>query len=163
MNREQKRAQIKQLQKKGMKKSEAARLVNQFADSLQLEEGATVKLNYDLMTSLPDWNNQREEYKAWVEAHKDEYMTVEWDARRKEANTRDKKIMVCLKEDETDPKWLFHSSVLTPVAVATVKMNSGEEVKVNLDGVTDINDERIQTMVNEALLKEEQKKEANNQ
>ena len=157
MNREQKRAQIRQLQKKGMKKADAERLVNHFVDSLKLEEGATVKLNYELMTSLPDWKNQREEYKAWVEAHKDEYLTVEWDARRKEIDARDKKIMVCLKEDETEPKWLFHSSVLTPVAVATVKMDSGEEIKVNLDGVNDINDDRIQTVINEALEKEAKK------
>lgn len=154
MNRQQKRAEIKNLQKRGLKRDVAKKMVEQYYTNVELEEGTAVKLNYELMSRHPDWKIQRDDFKEWVTAHKDEYFTVEWDARRKENNTRDKKIMVCLKEDTTEPKWLFHTDTLIPIATAKVKLDSGKEVKVNLDGVTDANDPRIQAAVNEALERE---------
>jgi hypothetical protein len=129
-------------------------MVKKYYTNIELEEGTTVKLNYDLMSRHPDWKIQRDEFKDWVTAHKDEYFTVEWDERRKAENSKDKKIMVCLKEDDTNPKWLFHTDTLMTVATAKVKLDSGEEIKVNLDGVTDPNDARIQSAIEEALARE---------
>ena len=154
MNRQQKRAEIKNLQKRGVKRSVAQTIVERYYNNVELEEGYTVKLNYELMIRHPDWKIQRNDFKEWVVAHKDDYFTVEWDSVRKEKNSKDKKIMVCLKEDTTEPKWLFHTDTLIPIATAKVKLESGEEVKVNLDGVTDPNDARIQEAVNEALERE---------
>lgn len=154
MNRQQRRAEVKNLQKRGVKRSVAQTIVERYYNNIELEEGATVKLNYELMIRHPDWKIQREDFKEWVTSHKDEYFTVEWDELRKEKNSRDKKLMVCLKEDTTEPKWLFHTDTLIPVATAKVKLDSGDEVKVNLDGVTDPNDARIQKAVNEALERE---------
>ena len=154
MNRQQKRAEVKRLQKNGVKRSVAQSLVEKYYTSVELEEGASVKLNYELMIRHPDWKIQRDDFKEWVTAHKDDYFTVEWDSYRKENDTKDKKLMVCLKEDTTNPKWLFHTDTLIPIATAKVKLNSGEEVKVNLDGVTDPSDARIQDAINEALERE---------
>jgi hypothetical protein len=154
MNREQRRAEVKRLQKKGVKRGVAKRLVEKYYTNIELEEGTTVKLNYELMSRHPDWKIQRDDFKAWVTEHKDEYFTVEWDEQRKAQNSLDKKLMVCLKEDTTEPKWLFHTDTLIHVASAKVKLDSGEEIKVNLDGVTDPNDARIQEAVNEALARE---------
>lgn len=154
MNREQRRAEVKRLQKKGVKREVAKQLVEKYYTNIELEEGATVKLNYDLMSRHPDWKIQRDDFKTWVTEHKDEYFTVEWDEQRKAQNSPDKKLMVCLKEDTTEPKWLFHTDTLIHVASAKVKLDSGEEIKVNLDGVTDPNDSRIQEAVNEALARE---------
>ena len=154
MNREQRRAEVKRLQKHGMKRSMARALVEKNYSNVELEEGAVVKLNYDLMSRHPDWKVQRDDFKEWVTAHKDEYFTVEWDERRKAENSNDKKIMVCLKEDDTNPKWLFHTDTLIPIATATIKLENGKEIDVKLDGVTDPNDSRIQDAINEALERE---------
>lgn len=154
MNRQQKRAEIKRLQKNGVKRSVAQTIVEKYYTNVELEEGASVKLNYELMVRHPDWKIQRDDFKEWVTAHKDEYFTVEWDKKRKENNSKDKKIMVCLKEDTTEPKWLFHTDTLIPITTAKIKLDSGGEVRVNLDGVTDPNDSRIQEAVNEALERE---------
>lgn len=154
MNRQQKRAEIKKLQKNGVKRSVAQTIVEKYYTNVELEEGASVKLNYELMVRHPDWKIQRDDFKEWVTAHKDEYFTVEWDKKRKENDSKDKKIMVCLKEDTTEPKWLFHTDTLIPITTAKVKLDSGEEVRVNLDGVTDLNDSRIQEAVEEALKRE---------
>lgn len=154
MNRQQRRAEVKNLQKRGVKRSAAQSIVEKYYNNIELEEGATVKLNYELMCRHPDWKIQRDDFKEWVTTHKDEYFTVEWDEKRKANNSKDKKIMVCLKEDTTEPKWLFHTDTLIPIATAKVKLDSGKEVKVNLDGVTDVNDPRIQAAVNEALERE---------
>lgn len=154
MNRQQRRAEVKNLQKRGVKRSAAQSIVEKYYNNIELEEGATVKLNYELMCRHPDWKIQRDDFKEWVTTHKDEHFTVEWDEKRKANNSKDKKIMVCLKEDTTEPKWLFHTDTLIPIATAKVKLDSGKEVKVNLDGVTDVNDPRIQAAVNEALERE---------
>lgn len=154
MNRQQKRAKVKDLQKQGIKRETAKKFVEQRYSYQELEEGQTVKLNYELMIRHPDWKIQREDFKTWVTEHKDDYFTVEWDTTRKLNNTKDKKINVCLAEDTTNPKWLFYSDTLIPISTAKVKLDSGKEIKVNLDGVTDVSDARIQEAVQEALARE---------
>ena len=67
--------------------------------------------------------------------------------------------MVCLKEDETDPKWLFYSSTLIPLPVATVQLDDGTEKDIVIENMSDIKStDRIQNAINEALEREKENK-----
>ena len=156
MNRKDRRAQTKILQKTAkISRADAKKLVEMKYSHYPLEEGTKVKLNWELIKRHPDWKIQRKDYKEWVEAHKDEVFTVEWDENRKKNDTSDKKFLVCLKEDETDPKWLFYSSTLIPLPVATVKLDDGTEKDIIINDVNDIKSvDKIQDAINEALERE---------
>ena len=155
MNRKERRAQTKYLQKTvKMSKEQAKEYVERQYSHQQLEEGTKVKLNWELIRRHPDWKIQRADFKAWVEAHKDEVFTVEWDKKRKENNSKDKKMLVCLAEDTTEPKWLFFTSTLIPQAVATITMEDGTENEIVMS-VEDAQDsDKIQAAINEALNRE---------
>ena len=136
-------------------RADAKKLVEMKYSHYPLEEGTKVKLNWELIKRHPDWKIQRKDYKEWVEAHKDEVFTVEWDENRKRNNTSDKKFLVCLKEDETDPKWLFYSSTLIPLPVVTVKLDDGTEKDIVINDANDIKSvDKIQDAINEALERE---------
>lgn len=140
-------------------RADAKKLVEMKYSHYPLEEGTKVKLNWELIKRHPDWKIQRKDYKEWVEAHKDEVFTVEWDENRKKNDTSDKKFLVCLKEDETDPKWLFYSSTLIPLPVATVKLDDGTEKDIIINDVNDIKSvDKIQDAINEALEREKNNK-----
>ena len=160
MNRKDRRAQTKVLQKTAkISRADAKKLVEMKYSHYPLEEGTKVKLNWELIKRHPDWKIQRKDYKEWVEAHKDEVFTVEWDENRKKNDTSDKKFLVCLKEDETDPKWLFYSSTLIPLPVATVKLDDGTEKDIIINDVNDIKSvDKIQDAINEALEREKNNK-----
>lgn len=160
MNRKDRRAQTKILQKTAkISRADAKKLVEMKYSHYPLEEGTKVKLNWELIKRHPDWKIQRKDYKEWVEAHKDEVFTVEWDENRKRNDTSDKKFLVCLKEDETDPKWLFYSSTLIPLPVATVKLDDGTEKDIIINDVNDIKSvDKIQDAINEALEREKNNK-----
>ena len=160
MNRKDRRAQTKILQKTAkISRADAKKLVEMKYSHYPLEEGTKVKLNWELIKRHPDWKIQRKDYKEWVEAHKDEVFTVEWDENRKKNDTSDKKFLVCLKEDETDPKWLFYSSTLIPLPVATVKLDDGTEKDIIINDVNDIKSvDKIQDAINEALEREKENK-----
>jgi predicted site-specific integrase-resolvase len=76
---------------------------NQINNFEFLAEGTKVKLNYDEITSRPDYQRKQEKYRAFVENNKDKIFTVEYDERH-----REKPYLVCLEEDETPIKWLWH-------------------------------------------------------
>lgn len=160
MNRKDRRAQTKILQKTAkISRADAKKLVEMKYSHYPLEEGTKVKLNWELIKRHPDWKIQRKDYKEWVEAHKDEVFTVEWDENRKRNNTSDKKFLVCLKEDETNPKWLFYSSTLIPLPVATVKLDDGTEKDIVINDANDIKSvDKIQDAINEALEREKNNK-----
>ena len=140
-------------------RADAKKLVEMKYSHYPLEEGTKVKLNWELIKRHPDWKIQRKDYKEWVEAHKDEVFTVEWDENRKRNDTSDKKFLVCLKEDETDPKWLFYSSTLIPLPVATVKLDDGTEKDIVINNANDIKSvDKIQDAINEALEREKNNK-----
>lgn len=140
-------------------RADAKKLVEMKYSHYPLEEGTKVKLNWELIKRHPDWKIQRKDYKEWVEAHKDEVFTVEWDENRKRNNTSDKKFLVCLKEDETNPKWLFYSSTLIPLPVATVKLDDGTEKDIVINDANDIKSvDKIQDAINEALEREKNNK-----
>ena len=140
-------------------RADAKKLVEMKYSHYPLEEGTKVKLNWELIKRHPDWKIQRKDYKEWVEAHKDEVFTVEWDKNRKQNDTSDKKFLVCLKEDETNPKWLFYSSTLIPLPVATVKLDDGTEKDIVINDANDIKSvDKIQDAINEALEREKNNK-----
>ena len=70
-----------------------------------LTEGTKVKLNYEWITEHPTYNKMQKAYKDFVENNKDTIFTVEYD-KKHGSNS----YMVCLKEDTTPVKWLWHSS-----------------------------------------------------
>ena len=69
-----------------------------------IEEGAKVKLNYDSIVSDPNYPKKVQAYKDFVENNKDTVFTVEYDEKYK-----NKPLLVMLKEDTNEVKWLWHS------------------------------------------------------
>lgn len=103
INREQKRNQTKLLKAKGFDDNQIATyfaLKETELKSKPLIEGQKVKLNLDNIKSHPDYERLSLKYKSWAESHKDNIFTVEYDKHPKNN-------IVCLAEDESDPKWLF--------------------------------------------------------
>lgn len=71
-----------------------------------IEEGTKVKLNYDSITNDPNYPRKVQGYKDFVENNKDKIFTVEYDERY-----TNNPLLVMLKEDETEVKWLWHSKM----------------------------------------------------
>ena len=74
-------------------------------DTNIVAEGTKVKLNYESIISEPDYARKTQRYKDFIENNKDKVFTVEYDERFKH-----NPIFVCLKEDETPAKWIFHGT-----------------------------------------------------
>ena len=70
-----------------------------------LPEGTKVKLDYDEIHDRPNYSKRNERFIKFVEQNKDRVFTVEYDDKHK-----DKPYLVCLNEDTTKPKWLFHAN-----------------------------------------------------
>lgn len=105
MNREQKRKTIKSFIAKGYtaKQAENFLAIKALENAKKfLKEGDKVKLNISQITSHPDWKAKRAQFKEWVQNHRDMVLTVEYDK-----NHTKNPAIVCVREDETDPKWLF--------------------------------------------------------
>lgn len=77
-----------------------------------LIEGSKVKLNYDRI--MENTEGKSELYLNFVEEHKDDIMTIEYDA-----NHKDSPSIFCLAEDTNPVKWLFDISDLELVEMAT--------------------------------------------
>ena len=71
-----------------------------------IEEGTKVKLNYDNIINDPNYPRKVQGYKDFVENNKDKIFTVEYDERY-----TNNPLLVMLKEDETEVKWLWHSKM----------------------------------------------------
>ena len=105
INREQKRKYTQKLKAKGYSKTDIdlfLRYKELSKASDVLPEGINVKLDIDNIKSYPDYERLTEKYRNWVEENKDETFTVEYDE-----NKKVNPVTVCLKEDESNPKWLF--------------------------------------------------------
>lgn len=101
MNREQKRALVKN--KKARKLLERMLMdVDRQKAETSIPEGAKVRLKYDRIHGSEKWNELSQRYKDFIETHKGETLTVEYDERFK-----DRPLVVCLKEDTSEVKWLF--------------------------------------------------------
>lgn len=119
MNREERRAAVKKLTKKGLTKESAETFVKRMSaittNPVTVWEGEKVTLDYNRIITYPDWKQLREEYRNWVTEHKNDVFTVEFDASKKENQADDYNSFVQLVEDETKPKWLFWAGDLIPV------------------------------------------------
>lgn len=91
-------------------------------------EGSKVKLNYDRI--MENTESKSELYLKFVEEHKDDVMTIEYDE-----NHKDSPSIFCLVEDTNPVKWLFDISDLELVEMATpvehvIDTVSGEVVDI---------------------------------
>ena len=82
-------------------------------------EGSKVKLNYERI--MENTEGKSELYLKFVEEHKDDIMTIEYDI-----NHQDSPSIFCLVEDTNPVKWLFDISDLILVEMAT-PVNTVEE------------------------------------
>ena len=103
MNREDRRKLQKKLSKKGYS-SDTVNQLNKLSAAInhKTPEGSKVKLDIKTIKSYPDYKEMNPKYKQFIEDNVDKIFTVEYDERYK-----DSAIIVTLKEDETDPKWLW--------------------------------------------------------
>lgn len=132
MNREERRAAVKKLAKKGLTKESAITFVKRM-DSITTNpittwEGEKVTLDYNRIISYPDWKQMREDYRNWVTEHKNDIFTVEFDPLKKERQTTDYNSLVQFVEDETKPKWLFWAGDLIPVEGQTRPITDKEKL-----------------------------------
>lgn len=79
-------------------------------DKQELNPGDKVKLNMAAIKADPDYNRLVPKRRLFVESNSDTIFTVEYDPR----HTNNPSI-VCLAEDETDPKWLWYTGHLMKV------------------------------------------------
>lgn len=101
MNREQRRSLYKKLKNVHISKDVIEKLSDLYDADLDISEGDTVKINYERIMSQPDYPHMISEYKKFIDANKDVEFTAELDETTTFKNT------FCLKEDVSDPKWLF--------------------------------------------------------
>ena len=87
-------------------------------------EGTKVKLNYDRI--MENKEGKSELYLKFVEEHKDEVLTIEYDNNHKDSPT-----IFCLKEDTNKVKWLFDISDLTLVEMADANEEINEVTEDN--------------------------------
>lgn len=87
-------------------------------------EGTKVKLNYDRI--MKNKEGKSELYLKFVEEHKDEVLTIEYDNNHKDSPT-----IFCLKEDTNEVKWLFDISDLTLVEMADANEEINEVTEDN--------------------------------
>lgn len=113
MNREQRRRAEKALRHSGKTREQARQIVNEFEfmhPVKKLSNGDKVKLNVAGIKSDVNFKRKTDEYKTFVDTHQDDVFTVELDPK-----FHGNAILVCLAEDETEPKWLWHESDLERV------------------------------------------------
>lgn len=164
MNREEKRKFRSNAKKRGFTDKEVDYLFEHKPNEPLLWEGAKVKLDTIWMRLSPDWYNDRlrRDYKEWVLAHKDEVFTVIFDPKRtKERVTyenqgyKDYEIMVCLEEDDNNPKWLFFAGDLILQPGGKGKPNSTKNNKENNFVINEqVTQEKIRGTIQEALQRE---------
>lgn len=102
MNREQKRALVKNKKARKLLELMLMDVERQKAET-SIPEGAKVRLRYDRIHGSEMWNDLSQRYKDFVEENKGKEFTVEYDERFK-----DRPLVVCLKEDPSETKWLFN-------------------------------------------------------
>ena len=67
-----------------------------------IPNGTQVKLNLSAIQKDPNYQRKSDKWKEWIEQHKEEIFTVEYDPKFGEQPK-----VVTLKEDTSDPKWLW--------------------------------------------------------
>ena len=82
-------------------------------------EGSKVKLNYERI--MGNTEGKSESYLKFVEDHKDDIMTIQYDENHKDSPT-----IFCLEEDTNPAKWLFDISDLILIEMADMKETNEE-------------------------------------
>lgn len=82
-------------------------------------EGSKVKLNYEHI--MENTEGKSELYLKFVEDHKDDIMTIQYDENHKDSPT-----IFCLEEDTNPAKWLFDISDLILIEMADIKETNEE-------------------------------------
>ena len=82
-------------------------------------EGSKVKLNYERI--MENTEGKSELYLKFVEDHKDDIMTIQYDENHKDSPT-----IFCLEEDTNPAKWLFDISDLILIEMADIKETNEE-------------------------------------
>lgn len=82
-------------------------------------EGSKVKLNYERI--MENTEGKSELYLKFVEDHKDDIMTIQYDENHKDSPT-----IFCLEEDKNPAKWLFDISDLILIEMADIKETNEE-------------------------------------
>ena len=100
MNRAEKRKLAKKLKMKYAELLESLEFKIEDVTVEELPEGTKVKLKAE---QILQQGNLNEKYREWVEANKDKVFTCEKDPTLPNDSKR-----VVFKEDENNPKWLFH-------------------------------------------------------
>ena len=93
-----------------LKNKKLAAQILEEAKKPMMEEGQKVKLNYEKITQHPNYQRKVDAYKKFVEMHKDQVLTVEYDPRHNNNPS-----IVCFAEDASDPKWFVEVDALVPV------------------------------------------------
>ena len=106
MNREQRRA-VKKAIKQGkvdINKVQQAMLdlAELHSSTYGISEGDKVKLDYEKITSDPNYDNMNPDWKAWIDEHKDQELTVDFSERQNK-----NKLFCEFLEDTNEVKWLF--------------------------------------------------------
>ena len=100
MNRAEKRKLAKKLKMKYTELLESLEFKIEDVTVEELPEGTKVKLKAE---QILQQGNLNEKYREWVEKKRDKIFTCEKDSTLPNDSKR-----VILKEDENNPKWLFH-------------------------------------------------------
>lgn len=101
MNRAEKRKLAKKLKMSYANLNEALDFKIENITVEELPEGTLVKLKAEQILSKKE--ELSEKYIKWIEDNKEKVFTCE-----KDPNLPDDSKRVVLKEDENDPKWIFH-------------------------------------------------------
>jgi len=111
-NREQRRKLKKRLNKSGLSLDAAMELLERRLQAMAsdaLLEGTKVRLNYESIVNQPSYSKRQQSYRDFVEANKETEFTVQYD----DKHTSGK--LVCLAEDTSEQKWLWHVGDLIAV------------------------------------------------
>lgn len=137
-NREQRRKLKKRLNKSGLSIDTAIELLERRVQAMSTEalpEGAKVRLDYDAIVHQPSYSKRQPAYREFVEANKDNEFTVVYD----DKHTSGK--LVCLAEDTSEQKWLWHSADLirldTAKEIDSESVSGTENEEENPDGRTE--------------------------
>lgn len=84
-------------------------MINRFLSKPResIRRGTKVRLDYEKITSDPDYPRRVAPYRQFVEENRGAIFTVEYDDKYRHDPT-----LVCLKEDTREIKWLWHVSDL---------------------------------------------------
>lgn len=126
MNRQQRREMMKNLRQRDKLSSvEAEAMIEAFIknqvktnNSVILGAGTKAKIDYNKLITDDSWKNVSKSYKAWIEMHKDEVLTVGYNSAYAASQFMDpsgKGSLISFEEDNQRPPLVFYSSFIIPV------------------------------------------------